>query len=541
MLSVNGVSKALGDHLVLDRVSFSINPGDRIGLVGPNGAGKSTLLAVVAGTLSPDCGSVFVQPGTHIGYLRQGFAEIERGTLETLLDLPLSGLLAAERDHDDASHALATGPATEARLVAYSFAVDELEAKGGHAKLAALSNLLDRFGLGGRDHSTPLDRMSGGEKTRAGLAAILTSTPDVLLLDEPTNHLDIDALGWLETFLLTYRGAMLIVSHDRAFLDRVATDVLALDDGTHTASRYPGNYSDYLVQREREETAHLDAFTRQQREIGRIERDVRAVASHGQSTERETTNDYVRGRAKKVARTAKVRERKLERLLASEERLDKPERRWGLALDFALDGDTGRDVVSLHKLTVRFGERAILDEVDLQIRSKDRVALTGPNGAGKSTLINVVCGRLCPDAGTVTLGTGVKIGLYTQEQELVELDRSPLAQMRDSAPGEESDVRAFLHKFLFTGDNVNRPAGELSYGERARLSLALLVRRGANVLVLDEPLNHLDLDARERFEDALAQFDGTTIIVLHDRFAIKRLASRTLELRNGKLTERWTT
>ena len=272
-----------------------------------------------------------------------------------------------------------------------------------------------------------------------------------------------------------------------------------------------GNYSDYRSERARAESALADSYVRQQREVARIERDVRAIASHGQQTERETTNDYVRGRAKKVARTAKVRERKLERLLNSEEKIDKPERRWGLSLDFANDAETGRDVIKLDNVSVRFGDRTVLQGVNLHVQSGERVALTGANGSGKSTLIDVICGRLAASSGEVALGTGVQLGLYAQEQELVDLARSPLEQVRAVGPGDESDARTFLHRFLFTEANVNRPAGQLSYGERARLSLALLVRAGANVLVLDEPLNHLDLEARERFEGGAGAIRGNSV------------------------------
>jgi ATP-binding cassette subfamily F protein 3 len=539
MLAVNLVSKTLGDHLVLDRVSFTLNRGERIGLVGPNGAGKTTLLSVVAGALPPDGGSVTLESRATLGYLRQGFADIEEGTLAALLDASLGGLLAAYARLEASAAALtADGPSADAALDGFIAATDAFHDAGGYEKLDELQTMLARFGLGGREPSTPLDRLSGGEKTRAGLAALLASSPDLLLLDEPTNHLDIDALGWLEAFLESYRGGVLIVSHDRAFLDRVATAILELDDTTHIVTRYAGNYSDYFAERARQADAQAEAFQRQQRAVARIERDIRAVAAHGQKTERETTNDYVRGRAKKVARTAKVRERKLERLLTSEELIDKPERRWGLALDFADAGETGRDVVSLAEVSVRFGERVVLDRIDLLIRSGERVALTGPNGAGKSTLLSVITGARTPDSGTAKLGAAVRIGLYDQEQQIVELGRSPLEQVRSAAAGEESDVRAFLHKFLFTGANVQRPARELSYGERARLALALLVRRGANVLILDEPLNHLDLAARERFEEALTQFEGTVIVVLHDRYAIERIATRVLELRDRKLVER---
>jgi ATP-binding cassette subfamily F protein 3 len=382
-----------------------------------------------------------------------------------------------------------------------------------------------------------LHRLSGGQKTRAGLAALLASKPSILLLDEPTNHLDIDALDWLESLIASYRGAVLIVSHDRAFLDRTATSIFELDADTHKLTTYAGNYGDYLVAKAAEELAVAQAYERQQREIARIEQDVRAVAGHALKTERATQDDFLRGRAKKVARTAKVRERKLERLLDSSDRIDRPERKWGLALSFADGAETSRDVVIVDNATVELGDKRILKGVDLHIRAGDRIAVTGPNGGGKTTLVRLLAGLITPVSGVVKIGPSVVPGLYAQEQETVNSHLSVLEQARAAAPLSETEARNFLHQFLFGGDMVFRPASELSYGERARLALALLVLRGANFLVLDEPLNHLDLPSRERFEQALAQFEGTLLIVLHDRYAIERITNRVIVILDGHLRE----
>ena len=538
MFTVNNVSVRLGDHLVLDRISFVVNHHDRIGLVGPNGAGKSTLLSVMVGARQPNEGSIGRAADTRIGYLRQGFADLEDGTLGSLLDAQVDGLLAGHERLSEAAARLGE-PETEqdAAIDEYAATEELFELAGGYERLDELSALLARFGLDGFSPSTPLSHLSGGEKTRAGLAALLAARPDLLLLDEPTNHLDLDALGWLEQFVTNYRGAVVIVSHDRAFIDATTNRILELSDVTHSVTAYAGNYSDYVAAKRRAEEAHAEAFERQQQEIARIERDVRAVASHAAKTENATTNDYLRGRSKKVARTAKVRERKLERMLESADRIDKPVRRWGLALELDASGETGRDVIVAEDLSLSFGDRVLFEDVSLHIRARERVALTGPNGAGKSSLLRVITGQIAPTNGTVRLGAAVQPGVYSQEQENVALHLSAFEQVRDAAPGEESEARAFLHKFLFTGDNVLRPAAELSYGERARLSLALLVRRGANLLLLDEPLNHLDLPSRERFEEALLGFQGTVLTVLHDRYAIERLATRVLELRDGYLTE----
>ena len=538
MLTVHRLSKRLGESQILTQVSFVVNLNDRIGLVGPNGAGKSTLLALLSGRLSFDSGSISIDLERRVGYLRQGFTDLDQGTLGDLLDELLDGLLSAGREVDSATSALSTeGIDIQTALDDFSVATEKFESAGGYARIDHLTTLLARFGLTEVAFATPLRHLSGGEKTRAGLAGLLAAEPDLLLLDEPTNHLDIDALTWLESFIASYRGAVVVVSHDRSFLDAVATRILELDDVTRSVTAYNGNYSDYVDAKSAEADAYLDAFQRQQRYIERVERDIRSVASYGQKTESGTTNDGERRRAKKVAKTSKVRERKLEKLIDSAGHIEKPERRWELSLDLNSIAESGRDVVVARDLTFAFGSRTLLDSVDLDIRSGERVALTGSNGAGKSTLIRLITGELTPTSGSIRLGASVVVGVYAQEQENVDPARSVLDQVREAASGEESEARAFLHKFLFTENHVRRPAGELSYGERARLSLALLVRQGANVLLLDEPLNHLDLQSRERFEDALLGFDGTVVIVLHDRFAIDRIATRVLNLQNAKLSE----
>ncbi|MBA2277440.1 MAG: ABC-F family ATP-binding cassette domain-containing protein [Chloroflexia bacterium] len=538
MLTLSHLSKRYGDNLILDSITVSISRGDRIGLVGTNGSGKTTLLALLAGDIEPDGGAISRTPTMRIGYLRQGFADLPGGTLADLLDIPTSGLLRASRALDAASVALAddSHDAADAASV-YDDALDRFEAAGGYEKLDALTALLDRLGLPESDLTRPLATLSGGQKTRAGLAGLLATRPDLLLLDEPTNHLDLDALDWLAGFLTAYDGALLIVSHDRGFLDQIASTIFELDAGTHSLTSYTGNYSDYLTAKQAAKEAQVDAYERQRRDIARVERDIRQTQGAAKGIETGTNNDHWRRIAKKVARTAKVRERKLGRLLDSEERIDKPEQRWGLALAFNEAADGARDVVQLDGVTFRFGDTTILQNLDFHLRHGERVALIGPNGAGKSTLIRILTGELTPDEGTARLGTGVSVGHFAQEQETLDVERTVLAQARAVAAGSETEMRTFLHRFLFGGEMVHRRIADLSYGERARLMLALLVLRGANLLLLDEPLNHLDIDAREQFEEALGQFEGTLLMVLHDRFAIERLATRVVELRCGTLRE----
>src|SRR5215211_5020350 len=540
MLTASNISLRFGDLLVLDSISFSINPHDRIGLVGPNGAGKSSLLTVLAGMRRPDIGSVSVMAGNRVGYLRQGFADLDDGTLRDLIDAQLEGLLQAHAQFEQATTRLSReGVDFDAALDELATVTDLFENRGGFGRLDELYSLLATFGLAGIPLETPLKRLSGGEKTRAGLAVLLTAQPDLLLLDEPTNHLDVDGLQWLERFVADYDGAVVMVSHDRAFLDATTTRIFEIDPTSRTMTAFTGNYSDYLHAKQRADDAQLEDYERQQLQIARIERDIRAVSSHAHKTENSTTNDYLRGHSKKVARTAKVRERKLERMLDSSQRLEKPERRWGLAVELSAPGVSGRDVLVAGNLALEYGDRVLFSGLHLHVQCGERVVITGPNGAGKSSLLRILGGFAAPTSGSVRHGAAVKAGFFAQEQDTVALDQSAHDQVRDAAPGDEGEARAFLHKYLFSGDDALRPAGELSYGERARLALALIVRRGANLLLLDEPLNHLDLPSRERFEEALLHFDGTTVMVLHDRYAINRLATRILELRDGKLTERY--
>ena len=534
MLTANILSKRFGDTPILESISFTLNNGERVGLIGPNGSGKSTLLQVLTGEQEPDTGSVSTGPGATIGYLRQGFADNPNGTLSDLLDGPSMGLL---RAHSDLDHALALygNPTIDHEHVAA--ALGRFEAAGGYRALDELGALLARFGLDNVPFDSHLSTLSGGQKTRAGLAALLTTRPDVLILDEPTNHLDIDALSWLQAFLGDYQGAMIVVSHDRGFLDAVVTRILELDVTTRAITSYVGTFSDYVAVKRHEEFEQAAAYARQQKDIARIEEDIRGTEHHARTIEANTIDFAVRKKAAKIARPAVVRKKKLERLLESADYVDKPQRSWGMSVEFNANAQGSRDVVVVDRATLGYGTQVILGDVTLHIAYGERVAILGPNGGGKSTLIRSITGELPPLAGTVRLGSSIKAGYFAQEQDTLDPQLTVLEQVRKVGGGSESDLRAFLHKFLFGGDMVHRRISTLSYGERARLMLAILVQQGANLLVLDEPLNHLDLAAREEFEQALESFDGTMLLVLHDRFAIERLATRVVEVRNGWVSE----
>lgn len=540
MFTVNDVSRRYGDTLLFEHVTFTINPGDRIGLVGPNGSGKSSLLRILTGEERPDAGSVGAAPHATLGYLRQGFSDIPDGTLADLLDIPTGGLI---RAHEQLEHTIAVlgdqdvNPGDAA--AAFQAASDRFDARGGYVALAELEALLDRFGLGDLPMDRPLGEMSGGQKTRAGLAALLVTRPDLLVLDEPTNHLDQDALQWLAAFLRDYQGAMLVVSHDRAFLDEIATSILFVDDENRSVSRYAGNYSDFIARKRHEEDEAEAAWDRQQATVAKIRRDIRAAEGKARTIEASTIDYAVRKKAAKIARPAVVRKKKLQRMLDSEDAAERPTRRWGLSVDLGATDGGARDALVMEDVHVALGGAAVLRGVDLYIRHGERVALLGRNGSGKTTLMRVITGNLAPDSGIVRVGPGVRVGYFAQEQQTLDPGLTVLQQANRAVTMPEGDLRAELHKFLFGGETVHRRIGDLSYGERARLMLALLVLRETSLLLLDEPMNHLDIDAREEFEQALMAFPGTILMVLHDRYAVERLATRVVELIDGRIMERF--
>lgn len=537
MLTVTDVAKAYGGAPILDQITFTLNRGERVGLIGPNGAGKSTLLRIIAGLEKPDRGSLWLDPAARIGYLPQALQYTAEATIRTVVSAALGPAREIIDEIERLGAAIATtqGAAYDDVLARYADALDRAERTDAYGASARLAAVLAGLGLAHLTEETPVAILSGGQKTRLGLARVLLTRPDLLVLDEPTNHLDLTALHWLQTFVRDYRGAALIVSHDRAFLDACITSVLELDGTTHTISAYPGTYSDYATARARREEKLLEEYRRQQERIAEVRANIRAVAGNAAKTERATQNDYLRGRSKKVARTAKVRERKLEKLLESDEKIERPERQWHLKLDFGAAPRGGQRVLALEHVSKRFDGRRLFADVDAEIRHGERVALLGANGSGKTTLLRIISGALPPDTGAVRIGERVRPGYFAQEQEGLDRTQTLLDAVRTAAPIAEREARNFLHFFLFAADAVFRPVGTLSYGERARLALARLVLGGVNFLLLDEPLNHLDIPSREQFEHALENFPGTILTVAHDRYFVHRFAERLWALHDGTL------
>jgi ATPase subunit of ABC transporter with duplicated ATPase domains len=538
MLQVSNLCKSFGDTPVLDRVSFVINPGERVGLIGPNGCGKTTLLKIILGELQPDAGSVWLSPAkVKVGYLSQAL-EYEPGqTVGQVMAAALAGLAEAERRLEAVSAAMASaqGDDLQHRLAEYDRALATFERQGGYGFQARVDAVLDGLDLHGLAHDTPVDILSGGQKTRLGLARLLLSNPDLLLLDEPTNHLDIDALEWLEGFLHTFPGAVLVVSHDRTFLDRSVSAILELDPLTHTIRRYPGAYSDYAQVKQREWEKQWASYKDQQDYIARLENTLAAKKNYARSIEAGTVNFATRKIAMRIAHRAVIQQRRIQRLIDSEERIDKPERTWQMKLEFVDTPASGRDVVILEGVAMGFAGHELFRDASLTLRAGERIALVGANGSGKTTLARLIIGDLAPLAGRVRLGAGVRVGYYAQEQEDLDPDSTPYDLIRAVAPFDQTEARSFLHYFLFSGEEVFVPVGSLSFGERARLALARLVARGCNFLLLDEPINHLDIPSRTRFESAMTAFRGTVLAIVHDRYFIDRFATGLWAIEEGAI------
>ena len=544
MLRVSNLTKRFADRVILSGASFTLSPGERAGIVGPNGCGKSTLLALIAGRMEPDAGAVSLAAGTRLGYLRQGYLGDETLPVLDLLQ-PGGAALAAHIRLLGAADALAANAGDDALLRLYEQAATTFEDRGGYQALERVEEVLRALDLQQIDPHRTASTLSGGQKTRLALASLLLDEPDLLLLDEPTNHLDVEGLRALESFLQRFRGSALIVSHDRAFLDAAVTEILEVNAATHGIIPYTGGYSAYALARQKELEAQWEQYERQQRERAKVEEDIRTLKTAARATEHRSRDTYDHGdtrgkkmaskqRAAKGARKAVVRERKLEKHL-EEHTVEKPRAGWSLKLNFAPVEGGAREVLRVEGLAKAYGGSPALRGVDLLVRHGERLTITGPNGGGKSTLLKIIAGTLDADAGSVRLGAGVIPGYFSQEQEVLDPRRTPLEMLRQLRPMDETEARSLLHAYLFSGEMVFTPIGQLSYGERARLALARLIAARANVLLLDEPTNHLDIPSRERFETALAAFSGTIIAVLHDRYAIRRLATRVLELRDGML------
>ena len=538
MLTVHHIYKNYGIEPILQDISFSVSADERVGLIGPNGCGKTTLMRIIMGFEQPDSGSIVTtRPNLRIGYLAQGTNFDEGQTLRATLNLVAVSQADIESEIAFLASALSTTPNDSALQARYDSALAQLSAMDHRPAI------LGSLGLADIPLDTPISHLSGGQKTRLMLARVLLEEPHLLLLDEPTNHLDIQMLEWLEGWLASFRGAALIVSHDRAFLNNTVTSIIEIDHNTHSMKSYAGNYDDYLEQKLIEREKRAQAYQDQQDEIAQL----RSAAAHlrglthmKKGGKADGGDKFAKGffgnRATKgVAGRAKNIEARIERIL-NDERIEKPRPSWQIKLDFGAPAHQSKDALVTEALHIGYApDKIILKDLNLYIRAGQRIALTGSNGSGKTTLIKTITGALPPLEGNLKLGHTVKLGYMTQEQEALNPALSALQTIQRVAAMNETETRNFLHFFLFEDDDPLRPTRELSFGERARLQLALLVAQGCTFLILDEPINHLDIPSRARFEEALNNFKGTILAVIHDRYFIERFASHIWMVENGKV------
>ncbi|MDM8521114.1 ABC-F family ATP-binding cassette domain-containing protein [Anaerolineales bacterium HSG6] len=545
MVHLTNISKNYGIQTILADISFRINSGERIGLVGPNGSGKTTLLQIITGQIQPDSGHVRRTPAhLEVGHLAQGLQFEPEETVSHVLARLTAAHTEAWNTMQQYATLMATANPDELTILttAYSQVEQSFEAAGGYLLEARLDEVLAGLGLLDVPRDLLVKHLSGGQKTRLSLAGLLILQPRLLLLDEPTNHLDVEALAWLESWLQVYDGAILIVSHDRAFLDAVTTRTLVLDLQTRTLRDFTGNYSAYLATITHETEQQWQAYKDQQAEITQLRQAVqrlRGQAKMKRGGKADNGDKFAKGhfnnRSTGTVGRAKNIERRIEKL-QTEERIERPERQWHLRPDFSQSSDGARQVLRLENIAMSYGQSLLFSQVNLLLTHGQRVVLVGSNGTGKTTLLRIITRQLTPTAGQVKLGMGVKLGYLSQEQEVLKPTSTPYETLRaTSATMDQTETRNLLHRFLFSGDQVFVPNSSLSFGERTRLMLALLVAQGCNFLLLDEPLNHLDIPSREQFEQALGSFPGTVLAVVHDRAFIERVSTEIWQISAGQI------
>ncbi len=520
ILSCQHITKTYGSETILRDVSFHLEEGEKAALIGVNGAGKTTLLRILTDQETADDGLFTVPSHARIGYLAQ-YQELEGDcTIYEEVRKARADLLAMESDLREMEASLSVIPEAEHEAVysRYETLVHEYERRNGYASESEILGVLRGLGFSESDFDRRLSTLSGGQKTRVVLARVLLEDPDILLLDEPTNHLDVSSVRWLESRLQKYTGTLLLVSHDRYFLDRLVTHVIEIERGVSLS--FPGNYTAFSQKKSEARKAALHAWEKQQAEIRHQESVIRKLRQFN--------------RQKSISR-ADSREKQLQKI----ERLEKPlELSSDMHLRLIPVTESGKDVCLAEDLEKGFSAGPLFTGLHFLIRRGERVGLIGDNGTGKSTILKILGGLLIPDAGSVRFGSRVMAGYYDQEQQLFDEGKTLFEEISDSYPDRtETDIRNILASFLFTGDDVFKLISSLSGGERARLSLAKLMLSGANFLLLDEPTNHLDIESREILEDALNSFDGTVLFVSHDRYFINRIATRILELDCRTLTE----
>ena len=518
ILSCHNISKAFLENQVLANVSFHIEDYEKAAIVGINGAGKTTLLRILVGQMQPDQGSVTMARGKTFGYLAQDDAVDTAKTIyEELLSVKQKLIDLEDRIRAcELSMQTAQGNSLETLMRQYDSLTHAFESGGGYAYKSEIVGVLKGLGFAEAEFQKPVSTLSGGQKTRVALSKLLLQGPELIILDEPTNHLDMNSIAWLETYLLNYKGAVIVVSHDRYFLNRIATKVIEIDQTVSTT--FLGNYSDYAVKKEQLRKAAMNAYLNQQREIRHHEEVIEKLRSFNRE---------------KSIRRAESREKLLEKI----DVLEKPtEVRTDMRIKLTPRRQSGNDVLTVEDLGKSFGSQVLFRHVDFEIKRGEHVAIIGDNGTGKTTLLKILNRLVTPDSGSFRLGTNVEIGYYDQEHHVLHSEKTLLEELSDDYPTlTTTEIRNLLAAFLFTGDDVFKRIDDLSGGERGRVSLAKLMLGNANFLILDEPTNHLDIMSKEILEDALNSYEGTVLYVSHDRYFINKTAHRILDLTASRL------
>lgn len=517
ILACHGISKAFEEKIIVDNGSFHIEDHEKAALVGPNGAGKSTILKMIVGELPTDSGNVILTRGKTLGYLAQHQNMDSSNSIYDEVKSAKAHLIAMEEQLRSIELEMKdlSGSELNSRMETYHRLTAAFERENGYAYESEITGVLKGLGFQEEEFSRPVSTLSGGQKTRVSLGKLLLSKPDILLLDEPTNHLDLNSITWLETYLLNYTGAVLIVSHDRYFLNRIVTKVIEIEAGQ--VMTYLGNYSDFSYKKKQLREAQLKEYLNQQQEIKHQE----AVIEKLRSFNRE-----------KSIKRAESREKMLNKI----ERIEKPQEiNTDIHLTLTPSVVSGNDVLSIEHLSKAFPPQQLFSDVSFEIKRGEHVAIIGDNGTGKTTLLKILNGLVDADHGSFTLGTNVHIGYYDQEHHVLHMEKTIFDEISDDYPSlTNTEIRNMLAAFLFTGDDVFKLIGDLSGGERGRVSLAKLMLSEANFLILDEPTNHLDIASKEILEHALNDYTGTLLYVSHDRYFINQTATRILDLVNQK-------
>ena len=522
VLSASNLTKVYGTDVILEGADFHVNNGDRIGLVGRNGAGKTTLLNMITGELTPDDGQVFVPADLKIGYLKQRDNFKSDDTVIEAINRIFEPLQKLEEEIARAADMIAQNPHDESLINRLDQLNQRYERQGGYTYKSEVTGILNSMASNEDFYDKKIDTLSGGERTRLALAALLLEKPDLLILDEPTNHLDIGMLKWLEQYLASYKGSIIIVSHDRYFLDRCTSRIFEIEH--HKLKAYDGNYSAFAEKKRQLREAELRAYSNQQREIARQEAMIRRMKERG---------------TEKLAKRAQSREKRLEHV----QKLDAPKIQEGkIKISFNQDFQSGSDVITADNLSKSFGfgkdRRLLFENVNMDIKRGEKICIVGPNGVGKTTLLKIILQELQPDEGRLKIGHNVTFGYYDQGQQLLNPSNTVLGEMKETyRMYTDTQMRSLLGRFLFKNDDVFLKVQDLSGGEKARLALLKLMLGGANTLLLDEPTNHMDIESKEVFEEALSEFPGTAIVISHDRYFLQKIPDRILELTSEGITE----